>query len=565
MKLKNFTLLFSLFIFGFASAQDFTIQTGASTAEGFSFQMISESTVNVTIDWGNGIAESPSEGAVIPSAKSYSAPAGVSGSRTIKVYGAGVTGVLLTGGSTNPIVVDNFKALSGSTLKRVQLNECGLNSVDLSGASSLNSFSSVASNLTTLDLTGLLNVNTLNVSNSESLASILVSPGSSLTTLKLNNTALTNASLASILSNSPLLEDIEVNNDLVSTKISAVDFSANNQLTRISIMNNDVVGIIDLSGLANLTEVTFYNNAITGFICDSPVLTDLNLTGNQLANVDVTSCGALATISCSNNSDLISLDLSGNPLLTDVAIQNNALESVEFSPSVSLANLNVSNNAFNFESLPKVAVSGTYSFFGQTGRGSLIAISLGSDLISVDLTDVLSYVPSNPVPGTAGSSNKVARVMGYNKNTGAITEVANLPIPGMECYTVAGNVYTFNRTNLSGFSLTDVIYFEITNAAYPSLVLKTNEVELGKVPVGVEPGAEVESLLYYNSSLSEVCYSINGANAISVYNLGGSKVVSYSLVSEEGCVSVSELPAGVYVVVINTHEGSKITAKIVIR
>lgn len=554
--MRIFTLIALLCSASFVFAQDFTIQTSSATQEGFSFKLhaFNRSVKTLSIDWGSG----PVVQTALPNALgvTYTAPAGVSGSKAIKIYSDGVEAILLTGGGTNPIVIDNFIVGATNYLTQVQFNECDLKAVDLSNASLLKKFSATYSKLTTLNLQTTA-LEELNIAGSTSLSSITLPTASKVKELNLNNTALTNASLSQVLANAPLLEEVSINYLSVSDKISAVDFSHNTDLKSITVINNALTGTLDLTGLNKLEVVNLANNGLTGFIATSPVLTKLTLNNNSLTSVNLTGCIVLNELSCSNNSALETIDLTSNVALKDVYLQQNALKSIKLPSSVALDNLNIGNNALDFNTLPRVKPTGTYTYSPQSG---ILPISLESDLLSVDMSKHLPTITDGPVTGTHKST--VTKVNGFKGAT--VTELPYLP-PVIVFYAKVGDKYTFDRTKMNKGGYSDVVFFEVENAAFPGLKLATSQVELGQEPVGINPSEETSIVVYYNSASSEIYYEAEGAKSISVINLMGQVAHKQSLASDKDAVSVDNLAKGVYVVQIATSEGKTITRKVVIK
>lgn len=560
MRMRIFTLIALLCSASFVFAQDFTIQTSSTTGENFSFQLnaFNRSVTSLSIDWGNG--NGPVVQTEMPDAKgkSYTAPAGVSGSKTIKIYSNGVEGILLTKGDTNPISIDNFTVGTTNYLTLVQLNECELKAVDLSKASLLESFSATINKLTALDLQGTA-IKTLNIAGSTSLSNITLATGSGAKELNLNNSGITNASLSQILTNAPLLEKINLNFLNVSNKISAVDFSSNLELKSITVINNAITGTLNLTGLNKLEEVNLYENGLSGFIATSPVLTALTLNNNMLTSVNLAGCTALEELNCANNSTLVTIDLTANTALKSVYLQNNGLKTITISPALTLENLNVGNNALNFNTLPRVNVTGTYTYAVQSG---VLPISIESDLLSVDMSKYLTTISDGPVPGTLGQKTTVTKVYGFKGAVAA--EIPNIP-PILTFYTKVGDKYTFDRTKMTGAGYSDVVYYTIQNAAFPGLTLETSRIELGKEPVGINPSEETSTIVYYSSASAEIHYEVEGAQSISVINLMGQVAHKQSLASDKDAVSVDNLAKGVYIVQIATNAGKTITRKVVIK
>ena len=129
-------------------------------------------------------------------------------------------------------------------------------------------------------------------------------------------------------------------------------FDANNEtqtsnVNTITSLNVSARGIYDMTGIEDFTGLTNLdvggNNITSINVSSNTALSWLNCYGNQLTNLDVVNNIVLTYLNCSNN-QITSLDVSNNTALTDLRCYGNQLTSLDVSDNIVLTYLNCKNN-----------------------------------------------------------------------------------------------------------------------------------------------------------------------------------------------------------------------------
>ena len=265
-----------------------------------------------------------------------------------------------------------------------------LKAIDVSELTELEYLYAYDSGLTSIDVSGLTKLSTLEVHRCNDLTSITANGCTaligipdlyydeyypSLKSLTITgNTAMTNFSV----SNLPLLESIDMTDCTGLTgftannleKLTSVTLTGCTVLAGVEIKDNYILPSVDLSGLNAMESATisqndlladvnlgegmsltnlyvFFNPSLEALTVKSPTLTYLDCSNNSLKTLDVTGCPELDYLICSNN-QLTSLDLSKNTKLSssytdqyDVKVQMVYLSATEVGFAV--------NDAFHSE------------------------------------------------------------------------------------------------------------------------------------------------------------------------------------------------------------------------
>lgn len=195
----------------------------------------------------------------------------------------------------------------------LELEECGLSSLDVSMLPALYRLYCRQNDLTELDLSANSGLRFINCS-SNHLSSLDVS-------------------------NMPMLERLGCsNNEIKTLKLS------NHPKLRELWCSNNMLNSLDLSRFPELKELGCTNNRLKELdLSQNPKLERLECGGNQLSNLDVSSLPELDYLYC-HNSKLESLDLSGNAKLTGLNCASNALTSLDLSKTQKLKEVWCGNN-----------------------------------------------------------------------------------------------------------------------------------------------------------------------------------------------------------------------------
>ena len=132
------------------------------------------------------------------------------------------------------------------------------------------------------------------------------------------------------------------NLDLYGNKLTSIDLSSNTALSNLNLSNNQLTSI-DLSKNKFLTLLDLSSNRLTSVdVSSNTSLTDLYLHSNQLTNIDVSNNTSLTTLYLTSN-QLTSIDLRGNTSLTNLKLSDNKLTNIDLS-STPLTDLDLSDN-----------------------------------------------------------------------------------------------------------------------------------------------------------------------------------------------------------------------------
>ena len=193
-------------------------------------------------------------------------------------------------------------------------------------------------NITNLDLSHNLNINTLNLSNNNISEINNIIGFNNLTNLQ--NLSLSNMSLNDInISNFTRLTTL----NLTHNNIYEIDLSNNLNLTNLNLSNNNI-GELDLSNNSKLTNLDLSNNNISEIdLINNIKLVKLTLNNNSLALIDLINIPNLSNLNLSNN-NISEIDLSNNLNLTTLNLSNNSISEIDLSHNLNLTTLNLNNN-----------------------------------------------------------------------------------------------------------------------------------------------------------------------------------------------------------------------------
>ncbi len=218
------------------------------------------------------------------------------------------------------------------TLLMPNLANTTLVSLNASGCTSLVTIPEYISGsaLTNINFSNCTSLTGLQASNIVNLSVFNVSGCTTLQSLKVNNTGLTNLNVSG-LNNLSLLEC--VGNQLTSLNVSGLT-----NLSTLNCIDNQLSGL-NLSGLTNLEIVACSNNQLLSLDLTGLVnLFQLNCDSNQLLSLDLSQCVSINFVSCGNN-QLLSLFIkngknetiyfSGNPILLYICTDDYEAVSVQ--------------------------------------------------------------------------------------------------------------------------------------------------------------------------------------------------------------------------------------------
>lgn len=132
----------------------------------------------------------------------------------------------------------------------------------------------------------------------------------------------------------------------IDNKISAVDFSGNELLTKVDLYGNPIEAI-DVSNLKDLTYLdvsSLDEGKLTDLnVGNNPKLTELRCYNNKLASLDLSHCPELTKVDAKNN-EIADINLNSNLKLQYVNLNNNKLTAIDVTRLTSLTDLLLGGN-----------------------------------------------------------------------------------------------------------------------------------------------------------------------------------------------------------------------------
>lgn len=245
-----------------------------------------------------------------------------------------------------------------------------LTSIDLSGLSNLTTLQASNSGLTSLDFSNNPKMTTINCTGNQ-LTSINVKNCSELQTLSLGNNKLTeldvtnNPKLTSLSIYQNDLSAIDLSNNTNLTKLYAfgctdlqnLDLSHNTKLTYLSVYDDKQMTGVDVSMLPDLQTFFCFSNKWKALdVTKNTNLVNLSCYGNNFTQLDLTNNTKLQSLVCFSNA-LTSLDLSHNTALKNVSCYSNKLTTLVLPTDLSLVALDCHGNKLTSLSIPTASAS----------------------------------------------------------------------------------------------------------------------------------------------------------------------------------------------------------------
>lgn len=214
--------------------------------------------------------------------------------------------------SYNQLTLSNISGLS-TNLKSLICDSNNLTSLDVSGLINLEGLSCNGNQLTGLDVSSLVNLKALTCVNNQ------------MTSLEVFN--------------SPNLEALDCSNNLIEN----LNVFWLNNLKQLYCINNQLTSL-DLSNQINLNRLDYSNNLIPNLNVNNLTnLQILGLSGTQTTALDVSNLNQLVFLFCNDNL-LTTLDVNNAPFLNVLNCNNNQLETLFIKNGVSEQDLSYSGN-----------------------------------------------------------------------------------------------------------------------------------------------------------------------------------------------------------------------------
>lgn len=228
--------------------------------------------------------------------------------------------------------LESFELLSMTALSSIDLghnkiwNSPSQNptlSLEYAGKTLKNLTLSYNEGLQCLDMRDLVNLETLNVSNSPDFASLFICmPEATHSSLRSINIA--NCSLSHFYPvNLPMLRSLDLSNNILMSSNSDDPFELGNypNLTTLAVSGNHGIKNLDVTACTKLEQLWIAD-------CD-------------LSTIDVSQCPELITLNAGNN-NIRTFDLGNNPNITSLHIQNNPVSELDMDKLPKINSLNIS-------------------------------------------------------------------------------------------------------------------------------------------------------------------------------------------------------------------------------
>lgn len=306
---------------------------------------------------------------------------------------------------------------------------------------------------------------------------------------------LTNAGISEVkLPDSNKLCELILDNNNIET----IDLSRYaDQLVMIS-MNNNLMTSFDASAIKNLMSLGVANNKLTSVTLDNPMMYNLELSGNQLEEID----------------------LSKVKGLTQVFLSHNNLQNIDISAQTGLLALHIDYNKFTFSTLPPVLAKYASYQYGNQANINVTAdengyVDLSSQAMVGDSATVYRWFVDAPW---------------YDENTGELT--------GEELYY---DDEVFIESGISRFTAPiNNVVCAMLNGMYPNLTLYTNPINVSFTDIKSIASADGRCKI----SIQGQSINIAADPSVSsdIYTISGSLVAK-----AQGAASVRVSP-GVYII-----------------
>lgn len=366
--------------------------------------------------------------------------------------------------------VNKFQSLNVTSLTNLTVLRCGsgyynnnqitnvLQNLSVAGLSNLVILECFDTLISSIDLTGLTNLQNLSflgIQNAGVLNSLDVSSCTNLKNLTIRNTQLTSLNVNNLTN----LEHLTCTNSLVSNlslngllNLKSLDYSFN-YLTNVNLFNLPLLEVLGCTG-NQLTTLDISNlTSLKTLSCGFNQLTILNLNGlTSLVNLDFSSNNiTLANISgispdlvylgCGFN-NLTSLDLSMFPALEGLSCTQNQLTSLDLSFSNNLKNLDCRQNQIS-----SLNLSNLNNLFQLDCSNNLL-----TTLNTSNLTDLWALqCANNQITSLDLTNNQSLEILGYSNNPLPNLNLNNVPsLKGVSCSSTQTTILDVsNLTNLS--------------------------------------------------------------------------------------------------------------------
>jgi len=302
------------------------------------------------------------------------------------------------------------------------------------------------------------------------------------------------------------------------------DYDVNGSNTPLYAYNRNITNLAGIQHFTSLTDLNLQGNQLTNLDLSSNLaLTGLNISGNQLTSLDLSANTALTGLLISDN-QLTSLDLSANIALTNLEVGGNKLTSLDLSSNLALTGLSISGYQLTSLDLSANTALTSLSIYGYqltnldlSANTALTSLSIYSDqLTSLDLSDNTAltelYIGSIQLISLDLSANTALTVLNIGNtqltslDLSANTEltrlnVQNVPLTSLDLpVNVALTELNIGNTQLTSLDLS-------ANTALTELNLPDNQL----TNLDLSANAALIRLNVYHNPLTDLDVSTNTA------------------------------------------------------
>ncbi|MGM9802575.1 MAG: hypothetical protein ACI308_00200 [Muribaculaceae bacterium] len=350
------------------------------------------------------------------------------------------------------------------------------------------------------------NVNSVN--SATGIVTVYVPEGDIVGAFGINNITLTSIDL----SNLRAMKLLQIEN----AGLSSIDLGWCRSLSKLVLTGNNF-GALNIRGANDayqknlLTDINLSNNELTSVtLNDNYTIHHLNLSNNKLTELGLKDADMMETLNVKNNL-LTEINLSYCTLMTDLDISDNSISSILMPTENSLERVHVEGNALSFATLPGLEGIEEYTFSPQDDV-VIPTIGPGCDLSAHNY---------------GGSTNYVLRFA--DDNTMAVLNTD---------YTVENGKIRYLDPVIGRN-----VYIEMTNESFAGLTLKTTVMEAAQMPTHVfatftTPSASNGTLIMTAKQPSTlVCIDWKGDGIELEQYLVGTMATSFDVTSVAGCTA----------------------------
>ncbi|MGI6369362.1 MAG: T9SS type A sorting domain-containing protein [Ignavibacteria bacterium] len=378
-------------------------------------------------------------------------------------------------------------------LKTLRCYRNSLIELDVSKNTRLEKLDCSENRISNLDLSKNIKLEKLDCYNNQ-LSNLALSKNTELTYLKCNNNKLTNLDISRNIKLKELY--------CWSNQLNKLDISKNIEIMYLNCTYNQLINL-DVSKNIELKELHCYSNQLTNLdLSENIKLEKLDCYNNQLNKVDISKNTELTYLKCNNNK-LTNLDISRNIKLKELDCYNNQLTNLQLSKNIELTLLNCDYNQLTNLDISK----------------------------NIKLEKLDCY--NNQLNKLDVSKNIKLKTLFCNNNTLNSLDISPLPnLLGLNCCNQAeGFILYLTNKQKNKFSV----------ANYCNAILEEKDGNICEIEwLDIYPNPTTGKFFIESKFFSD---------EIKILNLAGEILYRTILNDEKTEIDISNLPAGVYLVI----------------